>query len=78
MKELQDFSQQNRSPFVFLWNHFRVPLRFGNTSDFHGIRPRMNIADEQTKITTGIAMFVSNTTPTRLCKPSTDPGRNKN
>ena len=47
---------------------FRVPLRFGNTSDFHGIRPRMNIADEQAKITTGIAMFVSNTTPARLCQ----------
>ena len=74
---MPDFSQQNRSPFVFLWNHFRVPLRIGNTSAFYGIRPSMNIADEQTKITTGTAMIVSNTTPRRLCKPITDPARNK-
>ena len=28
----------------------------------------MNIADERTKITTGNAMFVSNTTTARLCQ----------
>ena len=28
----------------------------------------MNIAGEQAEITTGIAMFVSNTTPARLCQ----------